>query len=200
MIKEFCNWLDKMHNWPYPTKSCSLTCYLSLMIVSMQKSKILVDSFEKYWWSKNPAIWLAKKYSSPHQIKSNSLSTFAWCLSPCKKSKRLPRSTTSHTQPKVIVSLSLLDVYLCAKNLRDCWISFRYINDQRIMLSDWTRGTSGYTQPKLVISDATFFWWLSPCKKQKIWCINWFLPRMLMLKKSCNLIGQEVELATPKQK
>ena len=48
------------------------------------------------------------------------------------------------------------DNYLHAKNLRDCWISSRYINDQRILLSDWTSGTTGHTQPKVVVSDATF--------------------------------------------
>ena len=39
------------------------------------------------------------------------------------------------------------------------------INDQRILESDWTRGTTGNTQLKLVVSDPFFLWWLSPSKK-----------------------------------
>lgn len=37
----------------------SLTCYLFLAIISMQKkSETLIVSFQKYWWSKNPALFL----------------------------------------------------------------------------------------------------------------------------------------------
>ena len=36
--------------------------------------------------------------------------------------------------------------------------------------TDWTRSTPGKTQPKLVVSDVSFPWRLSPCKKRiKIW-------------------------------
>ena len=58
--------------------------------------------------------------------------------------------------------LRSLDDYLHAKSLRNCWISSRDIDDQRILQSDWKRGTklylasSGHTQPNVVASEATF--------------------------------------------
>ena len=51
--------------------------------------------------------------------------------------------------------IPLLDDYLRVKNLRDCWISSRDIDDQRIMKSDWTRSTNAHNQPKVVASSAT---------------------------------------------
>ena len=50
-------WLDKRPNWPHPTKSSSLRCYLPLMVNSMQKNWYIIDSFQRYWWSKNDAFW-----------------------------------------------------------------------------------------------------------------------------------------------
>ena len=40
-------------------------------------------------------------------------------------------------------------------------------DDQRILKSDWTRGTSGHSQPMVVV-DAFFPWWLSSCKKLNV--------------------------------
>ena len=51
--------------------------------------------------------------------------------------------------------IPLLDDYLRVKNLRDCWISSRDIDDQRIIKSDWTRSTTAHKQPKVVASGAT---------------------------------------------
>ena len=34
------------------------------------------------------------------------------------------------------------------------------IDDHRILQPDWTRGTTDYTQPKVVVPDANFVWWL----------------------------------------
>ena len=42
---------------------------------------------------------------------------------------------------------------------------FRDINDQRILESDWSQCIPGHTQSRAVVLDATFPWWLSPCKK-----------------------------------
>ena len=53
--------------------------------------------------------------------------------------------------------LHLLDDYLLAKNQRDCWISSRDIDDQRILQSDWMRDQTGHTQTKVVVSDTNFF-------------------------------------------
>ena len=39
------------------------------------------------------------------------------------------------------------------------------IDDQRILQSNWMRSTTGQPQPKWVVSNDTFTWWLTPCKK-----------------------------------
>ena len=71
-------------------KVVGLRCYFSLMIVSMQKSKILIDSFPDHWWSKNPAVWLNKRHNWPHQTKFVAPdANFLWWLSQCKNSKIL---------------------------------------------------------------------------------------------------------------
>ena len=44
--------------------------------------------------------------------------------------------------------LPSLDDYLHARNLRDQSISFRDIDDQRILQPSWTRGKTNHTQPK----------------------------------------------------
>ena len=58
--------------------------------------------------------------------------------------------------------------YLHSKNLRDRLISFRDIDDQNILQFDWSRGRSSLDQPKVVVSDAAFLWWVTPCKKKKL--------------------------------
>ena len=42
-----------------------------------KRSKILIDFFETYCWSKNSAIWLAKRHNWPHLIKIGSC-PFLW--------------------------------------------------------------------------------------------------------------------------
>ena len=59
------------------------------------------------------------------------------------------------------------DDYLDAKNLRYWLIPFTDIDDQWILQSNWTRGITEHTQPKVVVSDATFLWWLSSSKESK---------------------------------
>ena len=44
-----------------PTQSVSIRCHLSSMTITMQKSKRLHDSFWRYWWPKDIAIWLAER-------------------------------------------------------------------------------------------------------------------------------------------
>ena len=70
------------------------------------------------------------------------------------------------------------------------------IVDQRILQSDWTSGTPGHIEPRVLVSDDTFPWWLSPSKK---YVIIWLFPEILTSKESCYLIGGE-EPAMPKQK
>ena len=57
--------------------------------------------------------------------------------------------------------LPSLDDYLHAKNLQHELIPSRNIDDQGITLYDWMWGRTG----KVVVSDAPFLWWLTPCKK-----------------------------------
>ena len=43
--------------------------------------------------------------------------------------------------------LPLLHENLRGKNLRDCWISFRDIDGQRVLHYDWRTGTNGHKHP-----------------------------------------------------
>ena len=65
------------------------------------------------------------------------------------------------------------------------------------MQYDWTWGTTGHTQPKVVVSNATLPWWVSSCIKNKD--IYWFTPDILLIKESSNLIGREAHLAASNQ-
>ena len=93
-------------------KRGSLRCHLPLITKSMQKTKILLDSFQRYWWSKNPAIRLDKRHdwhTKPKEVVQ--YDTFIWQLSPCKKSSSLLEFSAD-------------------------------TDDQRILRSDWTGGTT----------------------------------------------------------
>ena len=45
---------------------------------------------------------------------------------------------------------------------------FPDIDNQIFLQTDWTRDTPGHTQTKVVVSNATFSWSWSLCKKSKI--------------------------------
>ena len=64
--------------------------------------------------------------------------------------------------------LASLNDYFQAKYQRYWSLLSHDTDDQRILQSDWMRGTCGYTQPKLVASDTAFPWWLTPSIKNKI--------------------------------
>ena len=70
----------------------------------------------------------------------------------------------------------------------------RYIDDQRILKSDWTRETLGHTHQRLIALEATFPLIIISMLKSKI-SIGYF--QILLIKKFYNLIGQEAQLATP---
>ena len=40
------------------------------------QKKVSIDSFQRYWWSKNPTIWLDERFSWPHSTKSGSLRSY----------------------------------------------------------------------------------------------------------------------------
>ena len=63
--------------------------------------------------------------------------------------------------------LPSLDDWLRAKKLRNYLILSRDFNDQRILQSDWTRALSGHTHSRVIVSDLTLSFWLSPCKNSK---------------------------------
>ena len=139
-----------------------------------------LDSLYRYWWSNDPAIQLTESYNSPHLSKKVvSHATFDWWSSLCKiKNQRdwsiastdidyqrvlqsyWRRGTFSKPTKKILTQmLPAFGDYHHAKNLKDYWISSRDIDDQKF-LGDLT----GHTQQKVVVSDATFLWWLSLCK------------------------------------
>ena len=50
---------------------------------------------------------------------------------------------------------------------KDELIPCRNNDYQRILEYDWTSGTPGLIQPKVIVSHATFSWWISPLTKPK---------------------------------
>ena len=70
--------------------------------------------------------------------------------------------------------------------------------DQRILQSHWLGYITGHIQPKKIVTGATFVF--SPTLWKKNQDINGFFLDTLTIKESCNLIGQEVRLATSSQK
>ena len=92
MINESWNLISPRYTWRHPNNSGSFKCYLPLMIFSMQKIKDInwffpvlllikeckksnesIDSFQRYWSSKNPAIWLDERHNWSHPTKVDSL-------------------------------------------------------------------------------------------------------------------------------
>ena len=94
------------------------------------------DSFLRYWRSKNSAIWLDEKNN--------------WALS-------IKSSTVRYYLP--------LMVNFMQENLKYNSYLPRDTDDKRIMQSGWTRSTNGHTKLKVVVSDPTLPWWLTPCRK-----------------------------------
>ena len=47
-------------------------------------------------------------------------------------------------------------------------VPFRDIDDKRILQSDWMGDLTEHTQPKKLVSGATFPGWLPKCEKSKI--------------------------------
>ena len=116
MIEESWNLNGPKANWTHPTSSCSLKCYFSL-IISMQKSKKLLDFSQGYWWSKTPEIWLDEGLN--------------WLATPSQKSVSLRHYLSTY-------------LYLHEKNLWYWLIPSRVIDDQRILPFDFTWGTTGW--------------------------------------------------------
>ena len=121
-----------------------------------KKSKISINSFKKNCWSKNSLIWLDQRY-------------------------------TWYTQPKLAVLDVTFPPWLSPQKNQRYWMVPSSDNiGQKILKSDWIRRTHGHTKAKVLVSDATFAWSLSPCKNYDI---IWLLHEILVIKESCNLIG-----------
>ena len=82
--------LSEGHFWLLLTTIGCLRCFLPLMIIAKQTIKISIDSFQRYFWSKNPATWFDERAIWPHLTKvAVSDTTFPWWATSCKKSKLL---------------------------------------------------------------------------------------------------------------
>ena len=84
------NWTRGTTSHTQPKSVVSDTNFL-LWLSLCRKSKMLLDSFQKYWWSKISAIWLDKRHIWLHPIKRNSLRCYLhfWSYLHVKKSKIL---------------------------------------------------------------------------------------------------------------
>ena len=112
-------------------------------------------------------------------------STLAGWLSLNKKNKEIKRvffsdwkrGSPGHTQPKklVIYYFPMLLPSSKKKIKRHGLVLSSDVVDQRILQSDGMRDRPGNIQPKVVVSDATLHWWLTPCIKNQD--INWLFPR-----------------------
>ena len=101
--------------------------------------------------------------------------------------------TPSLTKPKKIVSDATFFWLLSQIHPSLSW----NIDHQRMLQFNRTTATTGYNQPKVLVSHTTFSSWPIHAKHQDV---HWFFPEILVMKESCNLIGWEAQLATPIQK
>ena len=126
----------------------------------------------------NPGIWLVQGTPGDTQTTVIVLNvTFFWWFSRCKKLK---------------TSIGSFQFYCWSKNAKNQTnqlILSRDTDHQRILQSDWMRDTTGHTRPKLIVSDVAKNSKIPPDSLQEIMMVN----------ESCNLIGQEVQVATPNQ-
>ena len=149
------------HTYPYPTKCGGIRCYHLFKTASMQTTKISIDSFQRYWLWKNPKIWLDKRNNWSHAIKCDS---FRSCdsLKAMIMQKKLRHQLTLSNH---IDNQRILQSHW--KRGLNCWFVPIDILQRhwwsKNPVSDQMRGTTGHTQPKVVVSGVTF-----PCS-EKIW-------------------------------
>ena len=78
-----------------------------MFVSPFKKSTVSIHSSERYWWSKNPPIWLHCRYNWQNP---NSDPSFCWWLSPCKKS---------------VVVIDFLQIYWWSNN-PSIWLTERH--------------------------------------------------------------------------
>ena len=134
---------------PPPSPLQCLQCQYTLLLtltnwrkkLNLLKQQLKMRSYlQRYWWSNNPAIWLDKRHNWPHLTKSG---TLRWYL-------------------------PLVSIFI-QKNKDHLILSTDTHAHQRILQSDYTKGTSGHPQPKQAVSHPALPWWSSPYKKCKRW-------------------------------
>ena len=69
-LSERQNWGKTRHNQPQVVVSDTSFFW---KLSPCKKSKVLIDSFQRYWWSNNTTIWLDKRHNWLHPSKSGSL-------------------------------------------------------------------------------------------------------------------------------
>ena len=90
MMRESCNLIGR-GTWPQPTKVIASDTNFLWWPSTCKISKTSIDSFQRYWWYKNPAIWLDERLSLIGHTQPNEVvpgATFPWWLPPGRKSKR----------------------------------------------------------------------------------------------------------------
>ena len=80
------------------------------------------------------------------------------------------KRTPGHTQTKngsLTFYFPLMNIST-QENLRYHLIPSRGADDEKILQSNWVRDTTSHTKLYLVVSDATFLWWLSLCNSSLV--------------------------------
>ena len=173
MIKESCNLIDWKIQPSHPSKRDTFPWWSS----SCKKSNRLVDSLQRYWWSKNPAIWLKMTNSMQKiRISTDSFQRYWWSKNPTILLDKRHNWPHAPKRSRPGCYLPLLTISL-QKSL-DCWISSRHIDDQKFLKSsNWTRDKTGHTQPKLPFFDDHLHvknqrYWLVPSTDTAIWLFD----------------------------
>ena len=130
-------WLDERQNWPHSTKSGSFRCCLPLITYSMQNNQGLTWFFPKILMIKESRYLIGQEA----QLAAPNQELFSDATFPWWL---IPCKKVIH---KLIFSQDIVD--------------------QRILQSDWTRGTTGYTQPNSSVSHHALPQSLILCKKTK---------------------------------
>ena len=207
------NWTRAAADKPSQNRQFQMPTFLDDCLHT-QKSKRLIDFSKGYWWLKNCIISLGESHNLQIQTEQVvPIATFAWWISPCKKNSKnfldyfqtlmIKESwNLIRKEPQLADATKtkhFFDDYLYLENLRYCWISSSDIDDQRILQSDSIDERHNCSHPTKTGS-LIFYLSLRIISMQKIRDTNWFLLEILMIKDSCSLTGQKVQLNTQNQK
>ena len=162
--KNSLTWLDERHNKPHK-------CYFHYLHVKIHTK--ITWFFPQILMIKEFCNLIGWKIQPAHLSKRDSLIWSPWWLFSCRKSNRLVDSlkiywwsnipaiwlNERHNWPhwKLLVSDAAFPWWLTpCKKLGYHLIHSRDIDDQRILQSDWTKGTTGHTHLKELALDAVF--------------------------------------------